>query len=69
MNDVNFDKLYSDFQNFFTLCHYTDDALKKEVLDRAHQEKDRNNFNFYFRGIVFKFEINNKDIKYVGYEK
>lgn len=69
MSTVNFDKLYSDFQKFFTLCHYTNDALKKEVFDRARQEKDRNNFNFYFRGIIFKFEIVDEDIKYIGYEK
>ena len=70
METINFQKLYSDFKKFFTICHYNDDALKEEILKRHREQQYTSDvLLFRFSGVIFKFKIDNKSIEYVGYEK
>lgn len=70
MNISNFDKLYTDFKNLFDICRYSDDALKDEILKRIADNNNTNGtFLFRFRLVIFKFEILNNKVTYIGYEK
>jgi hypothetical protein len=70
MKTINFDKLYTDFQKFFTICHYNNEALKEEILKRFNElEQQSDVLLFSFRQVIFKFQIDNNSIKYIGYEK
>ena len=69
MQTINFDRLYNDFKKFFDLCRYTDDALKTEILNRIKDENRKDLFLFKFRSVIFKFEISENNVEYIGYEK
>ncbi|AJC48390.1 hypothetical protein IB642_02295 [Allofrancisella guangzhouensis] len=70
MEVINFEKLYSDFKNLFDLCRYTDESLKNEILVRvSNEEIKEGSFVFRFRLVIFKFEVTNDYVEYIGYEK
>ncbi len=70
MKASNFDRLYADFKNLYDICRYSDDALKDEILKRiADDNLTEGTFLFRFRLVIFKFNIFNYTIEYLGYEK
>ena len=70
MKTFNFDKLYADFKNLFDICRYSDDALKDEILKRVADDSIKEGlFLFRFRLVIFKFEVADECIDYIGYEK
>ena len=70
MKTSAFNKLYTDFKNLFDICRYSDDALKDEILKRvADDDIKEGSFLFRFRLVIFKFEVADGAIEYIGYEK
>ena len=70
MKTFNFNKLYTDFKNLFDICRYSDDALKDEILKRVADDNIVDgSFLFRFKLTIFKFEVANGAIEYIGYEK
>ncbi|MGQ4003088.1 hypothetical protein QIW31_08665 [Francisellaceae bacterium CB299] len=65
-----FEKLYTDFKSLFDICRYSDDALKEEILKRVTDDNiTSGSFFFRFSLVIFKFEVSEGCIEYIGYEK
>ncbi|KEI35051.1 hypothetical protein FRA_41c09440 [Francisella sp. W12-1067] len=70
MQIINFKKLYTDFTSIFDLCRYTDESLEEEIIRRVKEESiTQGMFLFRFRLVIFKFEVTNDSVEYIGYEK
>lgn len=70
MKTKNFEKLYSDFTSIFDLCRYTDESLEEEIIRRVKEDDISDGmFLFRFRLVIFKFEVANSFIEYIGFEK
>lgn len=70
MKTLNFEKLYSDFTNIFDLCRYTDESLEEEIIRRVKEDNiTQGMFLFRFKLVIFKFEVADDSIEYIGYEK
>ncbi|MEY8702005.1 hypothetical protein AB4F11_02970 [Francisella philomiragia] len=70
MKTKNFEKLYTDFTSIFDLCRYTDESLEDEIIRRVKEDNiTEGMFLFRFRLVIFKFEVANGSIEYIGYEK
>ncbi|QIV95136.1 hypothetical protein [Allofrancisella frigidaquae] len=70
MKIINFKKLYADFTSIFNLCRYTDESLEEEIIRRVKEESiTQGMFLFRFRLVIFKFEVTNDSVEYIGYEK
>ncbi|MBK2007449.1 hypothetical protein, partial [Francisella orientalis] len=66
MKTVNFEKLYTDFTSIFDLCRYTNESLEEEIIRRVKEDNITEGM-FLFRLVVFKFEVANNSIEYIGY--
>ncbi|MED7819370.1 MULTISPECIES: hypothetical protein [unclassified Francisella] len=70
MKTINFEKLYSDFTNNFDLCRYSNESLEEEIVRRVKEDNiTEGMFLFRFRLVIFKFEVTDNSIEYIGYEK
>ncbi|QIW11038.1 hypothetical protein [Francisella sp. LA112445] len=70
MKTLNFEKLYSDFTNIFDLCRYSNESLEEEIIRRVKEDNiTQGMFLFRFRLVIFKFEVTDDSIEYIGYEK
>nr|AAV29915.1 NT02FT0268 [synthetic construct] len=70
MRTKNFENLYSDFTSIFDLCRYTNESLEEEIIRRVKEDNiTEGMFLFRFRLVIFKFEVTNDSIEYIGYEK
>lgn len=70
MKTINFEKLYSDFTNNFDLCRYSNESLEEEIVRRVKEDNiTEGMFLFRFRLVIFKFEVIDNSIEYIGYEK
>ncbi|API87699.1 hypothetical protein [Francisella uliginis] len=70
MKTLNFEKLYSDFTSMFDLCRYTDESLEEEIIRRVKEDNiTQGMFLFRFKLVIFKFEVVDDSIEYIGYEK
>ena len=70
MKTKNFEKLYSDFTRIFDLCRYTDESLEEEIIRRVKEDNIPDGmFLFRFRLVIFKFEVVDGFVEYIGFEK
>ncbi|APD51229.1 hypothetical protein [Francisella hispaniensis] len=70
MKTKNFEKLYTDFTSIFDLCRYSNESLEDEIIRRVKEDNiTEGMFLFRFRLVIFKFEVANDSIEYIGYEK